>query len=107
MPLDGISSASSVTFVDARGGRMAGRSAAVPTPAGRDVGEPVIDRAFALLNSFDPAHRELSLTDLSRRSGLPMSTALRMARRLVAWGALERHGGGYVVGLRLWEVASL
>lgn len=83
---------------------MAGRPA-VPGPIDR--GDPVIDRAFALLAGFDQAHRVLSLTDLARRAGLPMSTALRLARRLVGLGALERRGRDYVIGVRLWEIASL
>ena len=84
---------------------MAGRQAsgAAPTAAG----EPVIERAFTLMSGFDPAHRVLSLSDLARRSGMPVSTALRLARQLVAQGALERRGRSYVIGLRLWELASL
>jgi DNA-binding IclR family transcriptional regulator len=71
-------------------------------------GEPVIDRAFALLAAFDAGHRVLTLRELSRRSGIPVSSALRLAGRLVAWGALERdEDGRYTVGLRLLEVASL
>jgi DNA-binding IclR family transcriptional regulator len=71
-------------------------------------GDPVVDRALALLGAFDDTHRRLSLSDLARRAGMPLSTARRLAERLVAWGALERAPeGGYVIGLRLWEVASL
>ena len=71
-------------------------------------GDPVVDRAFALLAAFDAGHRSLSLGELSRRSGIPTSSALRLAGRLMAWGALERGTDGrFTVGLRLWEVASL
>jgi DNA-binding IclR family transcriptional regulator len=71
-------------------------------------GEPVIDRAFSLLSAFDASQRRLSLTELSRRSGIPASSALRLAGQLVRWGALERdEEGRYCVGLRLLEVASL
>lgn len=71
-------------------------------------GDPVVDRALALLASFTAEHRALGLAELSRRSGLPRSTAVRLAARLVAWGALERdEDGRYVVGLRLFEIASL
>jgi DNA-binding IclR family transcriptional regulator len=71
-------------------------------------GEPVIDRALSLLSAFDATHRRLSLGDLSRRSGIPPSSALRLAGRLLAWGALERDDDGqFSVGLRLFEVASL
>jgi hypothetical protein len=71
-------------------------------------GEPVLDRAFRILAAFGPDSRSLSLTELSRRTGLPKPTALRLARKLTEWGALERAASGeYVVGLRLLEVASL
>jgi len=68
----------------------------------------VIDRALSLLAAFDAGQRRLSLTELSRRSGIPVSSALRLAGHLLRWGALERdEEGRYCVGLRLLEVASL
>jgi DNA-binding IclR family transcriptional regulator len=71
-------------------------------------GDPVALRALALLAAFDADHRSLSLADLSRRARVPMSTAFRLAGHLLAWGALEKDGDErYVVGLRLFEVASL
>lgn len=71
-------------------------------------GQPVLDRAFALLGTFDQAHRTQSLAQLARRSGFPRSSTLRLARSLVRAGALERlDDGRYVVGLRLLETASL
>jgi DNA-binding IclR family transcriptional regulator len=71
-------------------------------------GEPVIDRALSLLSAFDAGRRQLSLAELSRRSGIPVSSTLRLAGHLVRWGALERdEQGRYCVGLRLLEVASL
>jgi len=53
-------------------------------------GEPVIDRALSLLSAFDAGQRRLSLAELSRRSGIPVSSTLRLAGHLVRWGALER-----------------
>jgi DNA-binding IclR family transcriptional regulator len=71
-------------------------------------GEPVVDRALSLLSAFDARQRRLTLAELSRRSGMPVSTTLRLATRLVSWGALERdERGRYCIGLRLLEVASL
>jgi DNA-binding IclR family transcriptional regulator len=71
-------------------------------------GEPVIDRALALLAAFDASKRRLTLRELSRRSGIPVSSTLRLAGRLLAWGALERdEEGRYSIGLRLLEVAAL
>ncbi|MDT7708342.1 MAG: hypothetical protein QOG20_3949 [Pseudonocardiales bacterium] len=78
---------------------------------GRDDGTgtgPVLGRALRVLGSFTPGHPAMSLSDLARRAGLPVSTVHRMVAELMAWGALERgEDGCYRVGLRLWEVASL
>lgn len=72
------------------------------------VGEPLLDRAFKLLRAFGPDDRSLSLATLSRRAELPKSSALRIARKLCEFGALERlDSGEYVVGLRLLEIATL
>ncbi|KOV62083.1 IclR family transcriptional regulator [Streptomyces sp. MMG1121] len=63
---------------------------------------------LGVLAAFDHAHPALSLTDISRRAGLSLTTAHRLAGALTAWGALERDASGvYHVGLRLWEVAAL
>lgn len=71
-------------------------------------GDPVVDRALALLGAFDSSRPYLSLSELSRRTGIPASSALRLAGRLLEWGALERGTDGrFSIGLRLWEVASL
>ncbi|MFH8802123.1 IclR family transcriptional regulator [Streptomyces sp. NPDC017936] len=80
-----------------------------PRRGGRPAeGQPVVDRAFALLGAFDSDHRALSLAGLAQRSGIPRSSALRLARSLVHVGALERlDDGRFVVGLRLLETASL
>lgn len=70
-------------------------------------GEPVIDRAFSILHSFDPSHRHLGLNELSRRAGLPVSSTLRIARQLMSWGALERdEHGRFCIGVRLYELAA-
>ena len=65
-------------------------------------------RLLLLLESFDPQHDELTLTELSKRSGLPLTTTHRMIGELTAAGVLERTATGrYHVGLRLWETAAL
>ncbi|PTT58727.1 IclR family transcriptional regulator [Arthrobacter sp. HMWF013] len=71
-------------------------------------GEPVIDRALSLLAVFSDRRRALTLSEMARLAQMPAPTALRLIARLVEWGALERlEDGRYVVGVRLWEVASL
>ena len=65
-------------------------------------------RALSLLAAFGPERRDLTLSQLSRRAELPLSTAHRLADELTRWGALERDAGGrYRIGLRLWEVGAL
>lgn len=69
---------------------------------------PVVTRALRILAAFTPDRPSLTLSELSRQSGLPVSTVHRLVTELTAWGALERDpAGGYHIGLRLWEVGSL
>ncbi|MCX7520778.1 IclR family transcriptional regulator [Microbacterium sp. STN6] len=71
-------------------------------------GQPVVDRALSLLGAFTDRRRSMTLSELARNAEMPVTTALRLAARLVEWGALERlDDGRYVVGVRLWEIASL
>ena len=67
----------------------------------------MIERAFTLWRDSIPGHRALSLSDLARRSGMPVSTALRWPGNWSPRARLERRGRSYVMGLRLWEIASL
>ncbi len=71
-------------------------------------GISVASRVLALLGAFDGAHRCLTLSQLSRRSGLPLATAHRLVAELTAWGALSRRPSGeYVVGRRMWDLGLL
>ncbi|WP_314173197.1 IclR family transcriptional regulator [Streptomyces winkii] len=68
----------------------------------------VTGRALGVLEAFSPAAPVLTLTEISRRTGLPLTTAHRLVNELAGWGALERGPeGGYRIGLRLWEIAAL
>jgi DNA-binding IclR family transcriptional regulator len=71
-------------------------------------GMSVTGKVLALLGAFSHEAPALTLTELSRRTGLSVPTVHRRAAELVEWGALERGlDGRYRIGLRLWEVASL
>jgi DNA-binding IclR family transcriptional regulator len=75
---------------------------------GSVVSETVTAKILDLLAAFTAEQPELTLTELSRRTGLPRPTVHRLTAELVSWGALEREERGpFRVGLRLWEVASL
>ncbi|MEH0542058.1 IclR family transcriptional regulator [Streptomyces sp. B21-105] len=68
----------------------------------------VVDRTLSILGAFDRDNRTLTLSDISRRSGLPVATVHRIVNKLHGWGALERCVDGmYTIGLRLWETAVL
>ena len=69
---------------------------------------PVLARALRILGAFSPERPAMTLSELSRQTGLPVSTVHRLLAGLVAWGALERgEDGCYRIGLRLWEVGAL
>ena len=71
-------------------------------------GESVSSRLLAILGAFGDEHRRMSLSDLSRRAGMPLSTAHRLCAELTDWGALRRDTDGrYVLGRRMWELGLL
>ncbi len=61
-----------------------------------------------MLEAFTPASPALTLSEIARRTRLPLTTTHRLLAELCAEGALERDAAGtYRIGLRLWEIASL
>jgi DNA-binding IclR family transcriptional regulator len=65
-------------------------------------------RLIALLDAFTARASALTLSELSRRTGLPLTSTHRLVGELAAGGLLERGDDGrYRIGLRLWEIASL
>ncbi|HTJ38763.1 MAG TPA: IclR family transcriptional regulator [Dactylosporangium sp.] len=68
----------------------------------------VTSRVLSVLDAFNGEHRRLTLSEISRRAGMPLATAHRLVGELATWGALERDADGrYQIGLHLWEVAAL
>jgi DNA-binding IclR family transcriptional regulator len=75
---------------------------------GRDPGRSVTSRVLAVLAAFDDGHPRLRLSEVARRSGLPVSTVSRLLAELVAGEALGRRPDGrYEVGRRLWQLGLL
>jgi IclR family acetate operon transcriptional repressor len=64
-------------------------------------------RIVALLDSFEPEDRDITLTELTRRTKLPKATTYRLATQLVEHDLLEKTHGGYRLGLRLFELGSI
>ena len=71
------------------------------------MGPTVTSRVAAVLEAFDTQHALLTLSELSRRTQLPLTTVHRLAGELVRHGLLERDDEQrFRVGLRLWSIAS-
>lgn len=74
----------------------------------REPGKSVTSRVVEILGAFDEVHTGLTLTDVARRSGLPLSTTHRLVHELEDTGLLTRDSvGGFHIGLRLWELGQL
>lgn len=67
----------------------------------------VLDRTFAILDCFTSDEPTLTLTQITRRTGLAASTTSRLLKSLCEHGALIRErSGGYSIGPRLMEIAQ-
>ncbi|NEK86878.1 IclR family transcriptional regulator [Blastococcus saxobsidens] len=65
-------------------------------------------RAITVLGAFDATHRALNLSQLARRSGLPLATVHRLAADLIEGRLLVRRPDGrYEVGARMWQLGLL
>lgn len=70
-------------------------------------GTTVTSKIVAILEAFTGERVVMSMSEIARASGLASSTAHRLIQELTDGGVLERlHTGGYVVGVRLWEIAA-
>lgn len=70
-------------------------------------GASAISRVVKLLDTFTFEAPFLTLSEISERSGIPLSSAHRIVTELVEHGLLERMPDrSYRVGNRLWEMGS-
>jgi len=68
----------------------------------------VAGRVLTVLEVFEAGNPALTLSEISHRAGLPLSTTHRIVTELTSWGALERHPDRrYTIGWRLVELAAL
>jgi DNA-binding IclR family transcriptional regulator len=64
-------------------------------------------RIVAVLEAFDGDHDRLTLSQLSRRAKIPLTSTHRLVTELMSRRILERDESGRLsIGLRLWELAS-
>lgn len=76
--------------------------------AGAQAPTLLLRKVRTVLDCFLPDNEPLSLTDVHRRTGLPISTTLRILRSLVEEGFLVHPDGCYRLGLNLlrWSTAA-
>lgn len=71
-------------------------------------GRSVTSRALEVLGSFDAQHVRQNLSQISRRTGMPVATCYRLLRDLAEWGAVaRREDGSYTVGPRIAQLGLL
>ncbi|WP_345214714.1 IclR family transcriptional regulator [Georgenia halophila] len=67
-----------------------------------------LERVHRLLSSFSYEHTQLSLSELSRRAGLPLSTTHRMVTEMLELGMLERDEDDLLcIGVDVWKFGLL
>lgn len=70
-------------------------------------GESIIGRFVKIVSVFDDRHSSMSVAELGRRTGLPVTTAYRLVNDLLLERLLDREPGGNVhIGTRMWELVS-
>jgi DNA-binding IclR family transcriptional regulator len=71
-------------------------------------GRSVTSRALDVLGSFDAQHMRQSLSQIARRTDMPVATCYRLLRELAQWGAVNRgEDGTYTVGPRIAQLGLL
>lgn len=64
----------------------------------------VLGKVSRILTSFQDEDLSLSLTELTRRTGIAKATMHRLCQDLIAGGLLEREGAQYRLSLRLYQI---
>lgn len=77
----------------------------LPTMTGP--GESVTARVIRILESFGPEDDSVRISEIARRTELPLSTASRLVEELVQQGVLSRaEDRSATIAPRLWEIAT-
>ena len=71
-----------------------------------DSANSVIGKVRLIIDAFGPDDDSLSLSELSRRTGISKASVHRLARELLDWGVLERNEFEYQLGIHLYEIGA-
>lgn len=78
------------------------------SPAQSNETSSVTSRALSVLSAFENSPGSLSVSRISQRCGLPLSTTYRLIHELEEWGGLDKTADGkYQVSMRIWELGQL
>jgi DNA-binding IclR family transcriptional regulator len=69
-------------------------------------GESGLARALRIVEAFTTEQTTLTVAEIARKTGLPISTTYRLVGEMVVHGVLAKTEDGYTLGLRLWELAT-
>lgn len=68
----------------------------------------VTARALSVFAAFENSPGALSVSRISQRAGLPLSTTYRLVHELEDWGGLDKTPDGkYQIGMRIWELGQM
>ncbi len=71
-----------------------------------DGANSVLGKTRLILEAFQLDDTDVSLSELSRRTGISKASVHRLAQELLDWGMLERSGAEYRLGMRAFELGS-
>ncbi|TDO48041.1 IclR family transcriptional regulator [Kribbella sp. VKM Ac-2527] len=71
-----------------------------------DGANSVLGKTRLILEAFQLDDTDVSLSELSRRTGISKASVHRLAQELLEWGMLERSGAEYRLGMRAFELGS-
>ncbi|WP_040825134.1 IclR family transcriptional regulator [Nocardia jiangxiensis] len=70
-------------------------------------GESVLSRAVRIFEAFDADMPAIGVSELARRTGLPVATTSRLVNELIGYGWLRRDADRRIrIGVRIWELVS-
>lgn len=72
-----------------------------------EAGDSVLTKVRMIVETFSGNSPELGLNELARRSGVAKASVHRLTAELISWGVLEKIGGRYRLGTRLYELGQL
>ncbi|MDP3951074.1 IclR family transcriptional regulator, partial [Microbacterium sp.] len=67
----------------------------------------VLGRALTIVTAFNLEDDELSLSSISRRTGIPKPTVHRLVSELADWRIVEKTDAGVRLGLQLFELGQM